>query len=147
MTTTISRESFIGVQLASESENVHEDDVRHWAQTALESESRDVCVRITSIEESQRLNRLFRLIDKPTNVLAFPSDSESLLGDVVVCMNVVRKESVEQGKTTRDHLAHLIVHGILHLRGFSHAESQTATQMEQKELALLDTIGIANPYE
>ena len=109
------------------------------------------------------LNLAWRGIDKATNVLSFPTrdlvpgrapgpeagqptDQPIELGDVILARETVLREAVDQGKTPRDHLAHLIVHGILHLLGYDHVEAVVATRMEALETALLDGLGIADPY-
>jgi len=69
-----------------------------------------------------------------------------LLGDIVICANVVAREAREQGKEVRDHYAHLTVHGVLHLLGFDHQNDNDAAQMEALETRVLATFGIPDPY-
>ena len=115
----------------------------------------EVCVRVCDAEESQALNRQYRGIDKPTNVLSFPTDPalialtehDAPLGDLAVCWPVVLEEAAQQGKAPIDHLLHLFVHGVLHLLGFDHEHEQEARHMEQLEVQTLAELGIANPYE
>ncbi|HEX3498916.1 MAG TPA: rRNA maturation RNase YbeY [Stellaceae bacterium] len=106
----------------------------------------------------RRLNRQWRGKDKPTNVLAFPADEGAtrgapspgaaplLLGDVVLAFGTVAGEAAAQGKTLAGHLAHLVVHGVLHLLGFDHEEAAAALRMEALETTVLAGIGIADPY-
>jgi probable rRNA maturation factor len=103
----------------------------------------------------RRLNRDFRGIDKPTNVLSFggldgriPQISEEpvILGDVVLARETIARQAARQGKTVRDHVSHLVVHGILHLLGHDHRTSAEAGAMEAVETAVLAELGIADPY-
>lgn len=99
----------------------------------------------------RRYNREFRGRDYATNVLSFPYEAapgehSGLLGDLVVCAPVVAREAREQRKTTRDHYAHLTVHGVLHLLGYDHETDADAERMEALERAVLASLGIADPY-
>jgi len=102
----------------------------------------------------QRLNRTFRGKDKPTNVLSFPTDTvvrekrerRAEIGDIALALGVVKREAKAQGKTTAEHLAHLMVHGVLHLLGYDHETDQDAARMEALERKALATLGIADPY-
>ena len=100
----------------------------------------------------RRLNRDFRGKDKPTNVLSFPADSLARsgrrleLGDIALALGVVRREAKAQGKAAADHLAHLMVHGVLHLLGYDHETDQDAATMEGLERKALAALGIADPY-
>lgn len=99
----------------------------------------------------QELNKQFRGIDKPTNVLAFPAGDEPctgsiMLGDIIVACETVRREAAAAQKSVSDHLSHLIVHGVLHLFGFDHQDDAEAAQMEACESRILARLGIADPY-
>ena len=132
--------------------------LRLWAQSALGRRARgaELALRIVGTAESRRLNRHYRGKDKPTNVLSFPvpkafsrsfNGPERLLGDLVVCGAVLRREAREQCKTLRAHWAHLIVHGSLHLAGYDHERHDDARRMERREVAILRQLGFPNPYE
>jgi probable rRNA maturation factor len=73
-------------------------------------------------------------------------DGLPLAGDLVLCAPVLRREAREQGKELADHIAHLVVHGMLHLQGFDHATSRAAGVMERRETAILAGLGIPDPY-
>jgi probable rRNA maturation factor len=100
------------------------------------------------------LNRDHRGHDRPTNVLAFPgetgdvgpSDAPCLLGDVVLAYGVVAGEANARGLALRDHVSHLVVHGVLHLLGYDHETDDEASVMEAREVEALARIGVADPY-
>lgn len=114
----------------------------------------EVSVRIVGSEEMRTLNRHYRSVDSPTNVLAFPagkiqglpSDGSANLGDLAICAAVVRSEAAEQGKIVADHWAHMLVHGSLHLLGFDHVAATDAAEMEAMEVRILSAHGVADPY-
>ena len=100
----------------------------------------------------QALNGTWRGKDKPTNVLSFPTagaggDAGAMLGDIVIAYQTCAREAADEGITVADHLAHLIVHGFLHLVGYGHEEDEEADAMERLEARTLAAIGIASPYE
>lgn len=128
-------------------------DFRRWAAAALDpaGEPAELVIRIVDEEESRDFNRRYRGIDRPTNVLSFPFEAppevESRhLGDLLLCAPVIRAQAREQHKAGRDHWAHMVVHGVLHLRGYDHLEEAQAQQMEDEERRILATLGIADPY-
>ena len=117
----------------------------------------EMAVRIVDEDESRALNKRFRHVDKPTNVLAFPADDVELaalrddteawlLGDLVICGPVVVREAVEQEKDSHNHWLHLLLHGTLHLLGYDHENAQEAAEMESLEARILAARGIADPY-
>ena len=103
-----------------------------------------ITLRIVGEDEGRRLNRKFRGKDKATNVLSFPYGAG--LGDVVLCHPVIAREARSQGKSLRAHYAHLVVHGLLHLRGLDHQGKRQAARMERKEILMLRRLGFGNPY-
>jgi len=109
--------------------------LRAWAARA---GSMPVTIRVVGHAEGRRLNRQFRKKDYATNVLSFPYGNT---GDLVLCHPVIAREAREQGKSVRAHYAHLVVHGMLHLRGFAHGR-----RMEAREIRLLRRSGFRNPY-
>jgi probable rRNA maturation factor len=96
------------------------------------------------------LNRKWRRLDKPTNVLSFPSGgaiaSAPVLGDIVIAFETAAKEAAEAEKPLRDHVAHLLAHGFLHLIGYDHVADADAEAMEAMERDVLARLGIADPY-
>ena len=129
-----------------------QDRFEDWVEGALQDsyEQLEQTIRVVGEDESRDLNRRFRDRDKPTNVLAFPSDADLLdydcLGDLVICAPVVLAEAATQGKTDEAHWAHLVVHGMLHLQGFDHQDAAQTREMERLEIKILDTLGYTNPY-
>lgn len=114
----------------------------------------DITVRVVDEAESQELNAVYRGKDKPTNVLSFPFENPPglteplpILGDLVVCAQVVAKEAAEQNKALMSHWAHMIIHGSLHLLGYDHIKDSEAQQMESLEIDILEQLSIPNPYE
>jgi len=136
--------------------------IRHCVRVALEHlggvEKHEVAVRLTDNAEIQELNRRYRGIDKPTNILSFammndaddfhPPGEPLLLGDLVIARETLLEEARDQGKRFEDHLVHLVVHGLLHLKGYDHEKSMDAAlHQETMEIAILSRMGIHNPYE
>ncbi|NIR61282.1 MAG: rRNA maturation RNase YbeY [Gammaproteobacteria bacterium] len=126
---------------------------RRWAEAALASRRGDaeLSIRVVDEAESARLNATYRGRDRPTNVLSFPFTAPApvglpLLGDLVICAPVVRREAREQSKPERAHWAHMVVHGTLHLLGHDHEREHEARVMERLEREALARLGFADPY-
>ena len=126
--------------------------IRAWAAAALERDA-EITVRLVGEEEGRALNRDYRGKDYPTNVLTFTYDdgapvagSAPLLGDLVLCVPVVVREALEQGKSPEAHYAHLVVHGMLHLQGYDHEMDAGAERMEARERKILASLGYSDPY-
>jgi len=112
----------------------------------------ELVVRLVSPVEIQVLNKEYRSKNQVTNVLSFSSDipleiGETILGDVVICVDVVREEAVLAGKAFSDHLIHMAIHGILHLLSYDHDDLVSANKMEGIEIEFLKKIGVNNPYQ
>lgn len=143
----------LAIQRETESESLPDDeDIRRFAAAALSDiDAPVVSLRIVDEPEGRELNRRWRDRDYATNVLSFPADLPegtgiNLLGDIVICAPVVEREAGEQGKTVEAHFAHLLIHGILHLRGFDHMSAEQAEAMESREVLLLADLGFPDPY-
>jgi probable rRNA maturation factor len=126
-------------------------DLARWAEEAGASGRGTMTIRLVGAAESRRLNQRFRGKGGPTNVLAFPADGRAgaalaALGDLAICLPLVHREAREQGKTTLQHLAHLVVHGTLHLLGYDHERAPAARRMEAREAAVLRKLGFPDPY-
>jgi len=130
-----------------------EADFRRWLEAAVtpfQPES-EVTIRLVDEAESHELNLTYRGKDKPTNVLSFPFEAPQgielpLLGDLIICRQVVEQEAAEQGKTTEAHWAHMVVHGTLHLLGYDHIEDDEAEEMEALETEIMLALGYPDPY-
>jgi probable rRNA maturation factor len=110
---------------------------------------RTVTLLLANDSEMRALNRTWRGKDVPTNVLSFPADTvmdRDFLGDIVLAYETTRKEAKEQGLSLIDHASHLVIHGVLHLLGFDHAEEKEAERMERVERIALAAIGVADPF-
>ena len=118
--------------------------LRRFALAAVPAGSA-VALRVVSSAEGRLLNRMFRKRDYATNVLSFAYGGGH--GDVVLCHPVIAREARQQGKSLRAHYAHLVVHGILHLRGHHHLRKSDAARMERAELRILRRLGFGDPYE
>ena len=109
-----------------------------------------VNLNFISKNEIQKLNLRFLNKDKPTNVLSFPSSGVSfdnqILGDIAICSEIIKNEACDQKKLEQNHLSHIILHSLLHLSGYDHQDKNSAEQMESLEVAVLEKLGIANPY-
>ncbi len=130
---------------------------RKWVAAALADRDApaEMAIRIVGADEGRKLNRTYRGKDYATNVLSFPAELPEglpedvelpLLGDLVICAEVVAREAAEQGKRPADHWAHLVVHGTLHLLGWDHEADDEAEAMEAREREILAGLGIADPY-
>jgi probable rRNA maturation factor len=144
----------LDVQRATSFEPLPADrQFERWVKAALRKRPAAVLtIRIVDREEMQQLNRNFRGKDAPTNVLSFAAGLPDavdlpLLGDVVLCAPLVAEEARLQNKPPEAHWAHLTIHGVLHLLGHDHQDTEEAARMEGEEITLLESLGIPNPYE
>ncbi|MEZ8158125.1 rRNA maturation RNase YbeY [Vibrio splendidus] len=145
----------LDLQIAVENEQglPTEQDIQLWLDKTIPQfqENAELTVRIVDTEESHQLNHDYRGKDKPTNVLSFPFEVPpgielDLLGDLIICRQVVEKEAEEQNKPLLAHWAHMVVHGSLHLLGYDHIEDDEAEEMESLETEIMQTMGFEDPY-
>ncbi|MBN6076837.1 rRNA maturation RNase YbeY [Aggregatibacter actinomycetemcomitans] len=145
----------IDLQIASADENglPTAEQIEQWATAAVQPQSDEVemTVRIVDEMESHALNLNYRGKDRPTNVLSFPFECPDevelpLLGDLVICRQVVEREAQEQEKPLMAHWAHMVVHGSLHLLGYDHIEDDEAEEMESLETQIMIGFGFVDPY-
>jgi probable rRNA maturation factor len=145
----------VTVQKATKAKDIPtQAQFRRWVAAALEGQPgpREVTIRIVDDAEGAALNRDYRHKDYPTNVLAFPAGlpkglRSPLLGDLVLCAPVIRREALAQGKPQAAHWAHLTVHGTLHLLGYDHETPSQAQEMEFLETRLVTRLGFPDPYK
>jgi probable rRNA maturation factor len=104
----------------------------------------DATLRIVGSAEGRRLNQRYRKKAYATNVLSFPYEKGR--GDIVLCHPVIAREARAQRKTLAAHYAHLVLHGLLHLRGYRHEKKREASRMARAEIRLLARAGFGNPY-
>ena len=127
--------------------------IERWARAGLAGSGAgvaEVTVRLVDEPESAALNRRYRGRHGATNVLSFSYDpaggARGLAGDLVICAPVVAREARAQGKATRAHWAHMVVHGIMHLRGYDHVHPADAQVMEALEIRAMKRLGYPDPY-
>jgi probable rRNA maturation factor len=120
--------------------------VRKAARAATNNRKRSLTVALADDRRVRALNARDRRKDKPTNVLSYPSGERDFLGDVVLARQTVWREAKAQGKRPANHVAHLVVHGVLHLMGYDHENDADAERMEALERRILKRLAIADPY-
>lgn len=145
----------LDLQLACEDNSglPEESQFQTWLNAVIPQfqEESEVTIRVVDTAESHSLNLTYRGKDKPTNVLSFPFEVPPeielpLLGDLIICRQVVEREAAEQEKTEEEHWAHMVIHGCLHLLGYDHIEDDEAEEMEGLETEILKKLGYSDPY-
>ena len=146
----------VSVQIATAVDGLPDvQSIERWAHAALAGAERAVCLRIIDESEARELNLTYRNLSYAPNVLSFPFSADDgswpegmtpMLGDVVICAPVVASQANDQGKTLRAHMAHMVVHGILHLCGFDHQNDEDAMRMERREAEVLASFDVEDPY-
>lgn len=125
------------------------------AATGIDPAAHELAILFADDASIAELNAAWRGKTGPTNVLSFPAPEElpvpegeaRPLGDIVLAWGVVSREAAQQDKSLPDHVAHLIIHGVLHLLGHDHEDEAEAQDMERLEAEILKGLGISNPYE
>lgn len=139
--------------------------IEKWVKASLFEESlhsgkisiaeQELTIRIVAEDEIQSLNKTYRHQDKSTNVLSFPFEIPEhlpseiqlpLLGDIVICHDIVVTEAQQQKKNLLAHWAHMVIHGVLHLKAYDHVRDADADIMETLEIKILGQLGFSNPY-
>lgn len=131
-----------------------DEELLKWINETLKFEQHgdtELTIRFVDEKESAGLNEQYRHKTGSTNVLSFPFDMPAevelnLLGDLVICSEVVKQQAKEQKKEEIAHWAHMIVHGTLHLLGYDHLTEEDAKLMETKETTILSQLGYSDPY-
>lgn len=131
-----------------------DDELLKWLKETLEFEQHgdtELTIRFVGEKESAELNEQYRHKNGSTNILSFPFDAPAevdlnLLGDLIICADVVKKEARQQKKEELAHWAHMVIHGTLHLLGYDHLTDEQASVMEAKEIKILSQLGYTDPY-
>ena len=121
------------------------EKIANAAVTAVYKNS-EVSITLVNDAEIKKINKKYRGINKPTNVLSFELGDDVLLGDIFISLDTVRREAKSENISVAEHTAHMIVHGILHLLGYDHLNDKDAEKMEKKETVILKKLGYKNPY-
>lgn len=144
----------VDIQRATDEPGIPDNRLfRKWAKKALSVYNRDaeLTIRIVDEKEGAELNRKWRRKKGPTNVLSFPYKDDNgiadgLLGDIIICAPVIRREALAQRKSPESHWAHMVIHGTLHLLGYDHIKPEDAGKMENLETRLVESLGYPDPY-
>jgi probable rRNA maturation factor len=148
--------TLLDLQIACQSEKIPTaQNMQLWLDAVLsntELPAQEITVRLVDLAEGQALNHQYRGKDQATNVLSFPFDPPpgiemNLLGDLVICADVIQQEATEQHKPLMHHWAHMLVHGTLHLLGYDHIDDNDAQDMEELEIEILRNLSIDDPYQ
>ena len=126
--------------------NIDFDKIANAAVSAVYKDS-EVSITLVDDKEIHKINKEYRGIDKPTNVLSFELGDDVLMGDIFISIDTVLREAHDERISVEEHTAHLIVHGMLHLQGYDHIKDSDAEKMEAKEIKILKKLGYKNPYE
>lgn len=144
----------LSVQFADErlSDTITRPHIRRWVKAA-QFVSAELTIRFVNEQEGRLLNHDYRSKDYATNVLTFSYnestdvDNDIVRADIVLCSDVVLREAKEQHRSIEHHVAHLIVHGVLHAQGYDHESDEEAAEMENFETEILAKLGIPDPYQ
>lgn len=142
----------IVLQDVSGDENIpSEKEFTRWLQATVDEKNSQLTVRLVAEQEMTELNQRYRQKNGPTNVLSFPFEGppgveSNILGDIVICAPVVRREAKEQNKSLAAHWAHMVIHSALHLQGYDHENEQDAIKMEALEARIMTKLGFPAPY-
>ena len=123
-------------------------DFEKIANAAVSNVYKDSEISITLVDDKdiKKINKKYRNINKPTNVLSFELGDDVLLGDIFISLDTVKSEAKRENISVEEHTAHMVVHGVLHLLGYDHINERDANRMESKETSILKKLGYKNPY-
>ena len=136
------------VNIENKSWKKYKIDFEKIANAAVSAAHKDSEVSITLVDDKEihKLNKQYRGMDKPTNVLSFELGDDILLGDIFISLDTVKREAKAACISVEEHTAHMVVHGMLHLQGYDHIKDSEAKVMEGKEIKILKKLGYKNPY-
>lgn len=150
--------TLIDLQIASKNQSIPSElKFNLWVSSALDGlrDDGEVSIRVVEPDEIRQLNDQYRSKNKTTNILSFPFEIPEgvpkeaigeLLGDLIICADVVTEEAKSQQKPVENHWAHMVIHGTLHLIGYDHVNDADAEIMEQMERDILARLQIPDPY-
>lgn len=116
----------------------------------------EIAIMLSTNAHVKYLNKTYRNKNKSTNVLSFPineninetsNDGLTHIGDIILAHDTIMKEAQQEGKKPKDHIIHLIIHGVLHLLGYDHEDEHDAQDMEKEESRLMLALGLRDPYD
>ncbi|OGT23031.1 MAG: rRNA maturation RNase YbeY [Gammaproteobacteria bacterium RIFCSPHIGHO2_02_FULL_42_13] len=143
----------IDLQIATKQPVPTQAQFEQWVNAAMQVhlQNAEICIRIVDIPEITKLNETYRKKKGATNVLSFTYDDDMqdkilLLGDIVICADVVIQEAKKQNISVESHFAHVVIHGALHLFGYDHDTDEKGNIMENLEGKILQKLDFPNPY-
>ena len=126
--------------------------IKKWANLSFNKKNESiVIIKLASSNEIMKINKQFFNKNSPCNVLSFPNNSvldtgEYILGDIIICPDIVKKESDLYNKDIDSRWAHMIIHSMLHIQGYTHQGKSDKLTMEKKERELMHFLGYQDPY-
>lgn len=120
-------------------------EFNQWLTAAIHCPA-TIDIAILTTEAIKKINLAYRHKNQATNILSFTYNSQPLIGELLFCPEIIIQEAQAQAKPVINHWAHLTVHGALHLLGYDHIKETDAQIMQAKEIAILNQLGINNPY-
>ena len=136
-----------------------DESFRIWVMCALSGDhsnrpigdNAELSIHLVTSDQMTEFNTRYRDKQADTNALSFPVDADlqhrtGLLGDLILCDEVINREAAEQAKSREHHWAHITIHGVLHLLGYDHIDESDAEMMEAIEIQKLDGLAIPDPY-
>jgi len=127
-------------------------DFQKWSHAIQYSDSAEITIKIVSLDEMKKYNMLYKNQDEVTDILSFPFhdliiDNKNIIGDIAMCANKINTDSILYKKKKIDRWAHLTIHSVLHILGYTHENKKNQKKMELVEINILKKFNILNPYE